>query len=98
MHTPTGGCWGGRRKDHRISLCAWIYVPVVEKEMASHSSILAWRIPGTEELGTAIYGVAQSRTRLKRLSSSSSSSSGVLIRGFLQDPLVLEIFHIIPVV
>jgi len=22
-----------------------------EKEMATHSSILAWRIPGTEELG-----------------------------------------------
>ena len=31
-----------------------------EKEMATHSSVLAWRIPGT-----AIYGVAQSRTRLK---------------------------------
>ena len=23
----------------------------LEKEMATHSSILAWRIPGTEELG-----------------------------------------------
>ena len=39
--------------------------------MATHSSILAWRIPGTEELA-AVYGVAQSRTRLKRFSSSSS--------------------------
>ena len=38
--------------------------------MATHSSVLAWRIPGTGEPG----GVAQSRTRLKRLSSSSSSS------------------------
>ena len=38
--------------------------------MATHSSVLAWRIPGT----AAIYGVAQSRTRLKGLSSSSSSS------------------------
>ena len=48
---------------------------VLEKEMATHSSILAWRIPGTEEpVGLpAVYGVAQSRTRLKRLSSSSSS-------------------------
>ena len=43
----------------------------LEKEMATHSSVLAWRIPGT---GAAIYGVAQSQTRLKRLSSSSSSS------------------------
>ena len=37
------------------------------KAMATHSSILAWRIPGT---GEPVYGVAQSRTRLKRLSSS----------------------------
>ena len=34
---------------------------VLEKEMATHSSVLAWRIPGTGEPG----GVAQSRTRLK---------------------------------
>ena len=48
----------------------------LEKEMATHSSVLAWRIPmdGGAWLA-AIYGVAQSRTRLKRLSSSSTSSS-----------------------
>ena len=41
----------------------------LEKEMATHSSVLAWRIPGTGELWwTAVYGAAQSRTRLKRLS------------------------------
>ena len=42
--------------------------------MAPHSSVLAWRIPGTEEPGglAAVYGVAQNQTRLKRLSSSSS--------------------------
>ena len=46
----------------------------LEKEMASHSSVLAWRIPGTGEPGDPpVCGVAQSRTRLKRLSSSSSS-------------------------
>ena len=46
----------------------------LEKEMTTHSSVLAWRIPGTgEPWWAAIYGVAQSRTRLKRLSSSSSS-------------------------
>ena len=39
--------------------------------MATHSSVLAWRIPGTGERA-AVYGVAQSRTQLKRLSSSSS--------------------------
>ena len=37
----------------------------LEKEMATHSSILAWRIPGTGQPGAAVYGVAQSRTRLK---------------------------------
>ena len=45
----------------------------LEKEMATHSSVLAWRIPGTGEPGgLPVYGVAQSWTRLKRLSSSSS--------------------------
>ena len=37
--------------------------------MATHSRVLAWRIPQTGE--PAVYGVAQSRTQLKRLSSSS---------------------------
>ena len=47
---------------------------VLEKEMATHSSILACRLPGTEEpVKAAVYGVAQSRTRLKRLSSSIQS-------------------------
>ena len=43
--------------------------------MATHSSILAWRISGMGEPGgLLVYGVAQGRTRLKRLSSSSSSN------------------------
>ena len=41
----------------------------------THSSVLAWRIPGTGSLVGYRLWVAQSRTRLKRLSSSSSSSS-----------------------
>ena len=43
--------------------------------MATHSSVLAWRIPGTGAWWAAIYGVTQSRTQLKRTSSSSSSGS-----------------------
>jgi len=38
----------------------------LEEEMAAHSSVLAWRIPGTGELGgLPSMGSAQSRTRLK---------------------------------
>ena len=50
-----------------------LHFHALEKEMATHSSILAWRIPGTGAWWAAVYGVAQSRTRLKWLSSSSSS-------------------------
>ena len=49
---------------------------LVEKEMATHSSVLAWRIPRTGKPCGLLLWVAQSRTRLKRLSS--SSTSGVL--------------------
>ena len=43
----------------------------LEKGMATHSSVLAWRIPGTGGAWwAAVYGVAQSWTRLKRLSRS----------------------------
>ena len=35
----------------------------VEKEMATHSSILAWRIPGTEDLeGCHLWGRTESDT------------------------------------
>ena len=38
----------------------------LEREMATHSSVLAWRIPGTGGAWwAAIYGFAQSRTRLR---------------------------------
>ena len=39
----------------------------LEKEMATHSSVLAWRIPGTAELPSMV----SHRVGLKRLSSSS---------------------------
>ena len=38
--------------------------------MATHSSVLAWRIPGTEESGGLPSVESLSRTRLKHLSSS----------------------------
>ena len=36
----------------------------LEKEMAIHSSTIAWKIPWTEEPGRLVYGVAKSWTRL----------------------------------
>ena len=45
----------------------------LEKEMATHSSVLAWRIPGTGEPSGLPFMGSQSRTQLKQLSSSSSS-------------------------
>ena len=38
---------------------------LLEKEMAAHSSVLAWRLPGVGAWRAAVCGVAQSRTRLK---------------------------------
>ena len=46
---------------------------LLEMEMATHSSVLAWRIPGMGESGRLPSMGSQSRTWLKRLSSSSSS-------------------------
>ena len=45
----------------------------LEKEMATHSSVLAWRIPGTGEPGGLPSMGLHSWTQLKRLSSSSSN-------------------------
>ena len=52
--------------------------------MATHFSVLAWRIPGTGAWWAAIYGVTQSPTRLKRRSSSSSRDfSGGMLGGLV---------------
>ena len=47
----------------------------LEKEMATHSSVLAWRIPGTGESGGLPSMGSQSQTRLKRLRSSSRNKT-----------------------
>ena len=69
-----GGAWwatvhGVSKSQTRLSDFTFTFhFQGLEKEMATHSSVLAWRIPGMEEPAT-IYGVTQSQTRLKRLSS-----------------------------
>ena len=52
-----GGAWwaairGVAKSQTRLSDCTFTFRwHVLEKEMATHSSVLAWRIPGTREPG-----------------------------------------------
>ena len=73
------GCspWVAKSRTRLSDFTFTFHFRALEKEMATHSSVLAWGIPGTGEPGgLPSMGVAQCRTRLKRLSSSSSSSKG----------------------
>ena len=74
-----GGAWwaaihGVTKSQTRLSDFTFpFHFHALEKEVATYSSVLAWRIPGTGEPGGL--GVAQSQTQLTRLSSSSSSNT-----------------------
>ena len=64
-----GGAWwttvhGVAKSRTRLSdFIFTFHFPVLEKEMATHSSVLAWRIPGAGESGgLTISGVALSDT------------------------------------
>ena len=73
-----GGAWwaavhGVAKSPTRLSEFTFTFhFHALEKEMATHSSVLAWRIPGTGEPGGLPSMGSQSRTQLKQLSSSSS--------------------------
>ena len=66
-----GGTWwaavhGVATSQTRLSDFTFTFhFPAVEEEMATHSSILAWRIPETREPGGLPYMGSQSRTQLK---------------------------------
>ena len=74
-----GACWAAvhgvaRSRTQLSDFTFTFHFHALEKEMETHSSVLAWRIPGTGEPGgLPSMGVAQSQTRLKGLSSSRSS-------------------------
>ena len=53
---------GFRSKQFLIKIDMWWSYFILEKEMATHSSILAWRIPWTEEPGGLQSMGSQSRT------------------------------------
>ena len=61
------GCnpWGRWGLDTTERLHFHFSLHALEKEMATHSSVLAWRIPGTGEPGGLLSMGSQSRTRLK---------------------------------
>ena len=139
------GCspWGRYSRTQLSDFTFTFHFHALEKEMATHSSVLAWRIPWTGEPGrlqsmgslesdtterlhfhfslscigegngnpllcsclenprdreawwAAVYGVAQSRTRLKRLSSSSSIYMSVPFSQFIPPfpfPLHIHMF------
>ena len=52
--------WGREESDMTERL--HFHVHALEKDMAAHSSILAWRIPGMGAWWAAVYGVTQSWT------------------------------------
>ena len=69
-----GGAWwaavhGVAKSPTRLSEFTFTFhFHALEKEMATHSSVLAWRIPGTGEPGGLPSMGSQSRTQLKQLS------------------------------
>ena len=68
------GIYGAAQSRARLSDFTFAFhFQALEKEMATHSSVLAWRIPETEEPSGLLSMGSQSRTRLKRLSSSNSA-------------------------
>ena len=76
-----GGAWwaavhGVTKSRTRLSDFTFTFhFHALEKERATHSGVLAWRIPGTAEPDGLPSMGSQSQTQLKQLSSSSSSSS-----------------------
>ena len=79
LENPTdGGAWeaavhGVAGSQTRLSDFTFTFhFLALEKDMATHSSVLAWRIPGTGEPGGLPPMGSRRVTRLKWLSSSSS--------------------------
>ena len=69
-----GGAWwaavhGVAKSQTRLSDFPFTFhFHALEKEMATHSSVLAWRISGTGEPGGLFSMGSQGQTRLKQLS------------------------------
>ena len=96
-----GGAWwaaahGVTKRRTRLSNFTFpFHSHALEKEMATHSSVLAWKIPGTGEPGGLPSMGSHSQTWVKWLSSSSSSydeqESGPETAGRDEEPLVVSV-------
>ena len=73
---------GSQRVGHDFTFT--FHFHVLEKEMAAHSSVLVENPRDSGAWWAAVYGVAQSRTRLKRLSRSSNKGTTDLTGGRAQ--------------
>ena len=93
---------GLRRVRHDWATSLTFHFHALEKEMATHSSVCSC-LENPRDGGAwwaAVYGVAQSRTQLKRLSSSSSTVLGSYInkndilwnKDIVKGPFVVEIY------
>ena len=80
------GAWQPSEED-RSRGCN-VFYPI--RAFLSHSSVLAWRIPGTGEPGGLPSLGSRSWTRLKRLSSSSSSRAFLIAHSVKNLPAVQE--------
>ena len=63
----------------------------MEKEKTTHSSILAWKIPWTEEPGGLQSRAAKSQTRLKQLNTAHSGASSVSLHRAVLSNFSLDI-------
>ena len=90
-----GGAWwatihGVAKSQTRLSdFIFTFHFHALEKEMATHSSVLAWRIPGSGEPGGLPSMGLHSQTRLKRL-----SSKLIYIHTHIQTKITYEIKNI----
>ena len=95
-----GGAWWaavhGVARTRLSDFTVTFHFHALEKETATHSSVLAWRIPGTGEPGGIPSMGSQSRTWLKRLSSSSSSSIS-MSPGPFENPQLTEMKTIVTI-
>ena len=64
----------------------------LEKEMITHSSILAWRIPWRRSLSTIVHGVAKSRTWLSDFTFTSLNKDSFPLNSIKNQPLIFFIY------